>query len=166
MREKGRTLIPWKGGALCVSIHLKTLLEVSEMEPEPAKLNGSCDCRKVHFEVSDAFTYAMNCHCSNCRRRTGSAFKPFGGIARSALQVVRGSEDVKIRGEVDGHDAFCTSCGSLLYSVVRDGAYVHVPLGTLHDAPSCRPTAHIYVGSKAPWFTITDDLPQFDELPN
>ena len=41
---------------------------------------------------------------------------------------------------------------------------VHVTYGTLADAPTLRPTAHIYVGSKAPWFTITDDLPQHEEL--
>jgi hypothetical protein len=49
--------------------------------------------------------------------------------------------------------------------VVREGKYVHVNLGSLIDAPSIRPTAHIYVGSKATWHTITDDLPQHDELP-
>jgi hypothetical protein len=54
-------------------------------------------------------------------------------------------------------------CGSLLYSVVRDGAYVHVAMGTLVDNPTIRPTAHMFVGSKAPWFTITDDLPQYAE---
>ena len=48
--------------------------------------------------------------------------------------------------------------------MVRDGAYVHVTFGTLADNPTMRPTAHIYVGSKAPWFTITDDLPQHEEL--
>jgi hypothetical protein len=48
--------------------------------------------------------------------------------------------------------------------VVRDGAYVHVALGSLRDAPSIRPSGHIYVGSKAPWFDITDDLPQHEEL--
>ena len=57
-------------------------------------------------------------------------------------------------------DLHCGRCGSLLYSVVRDGQFVHVTLGTLVDAPSIRPEAHIFVGSKAPWFTITDDLPQ------
>jgi hypothetical protein len=46
---------------------------------------------------------------------------------------------------------------------VRDGAYVHVALGSLVDAPTLRPTKHIFVGSKAPWFEITDDLPRFDE---
>jgi hypothetical protein len=46
---------------------------------------------------------------------------------------------------------------------VREGAYVHVAMGTLADAPTIRPTHHIFVGSKAPWVTITDDLPQFRE---
>ena len=46
--------------------------------------------------------------------------------------------------------------------MVRDGAYVHVAMGSLVDAPTIRPTAHIFVGSKAPWFEITDDLPQHD----
>src|SRR5216683_973583 len=53
-------------------------------------------------------------------------------------------------------------CGSVLYSVVRDGGFVHVAMGTLVDNPAIRPTAHIFVGSKAPWFTITDGLPQYD----
>jgi hypothetical protein len=49
----------------------------------------------------------------------------------------------------------------LLYSLVRDGAYAHVAMGTLVDEPWIRPSAHIFVGSKAPWFSITDDLPQY-----
>ncbi len=67
-------------------------------------------------------------------------------------------------GDETGHDARCKLCGSLLYSLVRDGQYVHVTFGTLLDAPSLAPTAHIFVGSKAPWFTITDTLPQHHEF--
>jgi hypothetical protein len=47
--------------------------------------------------------------------------------------------------------------------VVRDGAYVHVALGSLEHSPRIRPTENIFVGSKADWFEITDDLPQSDE---
>jgi hypothetical protein len=46
---------------------------------------------------------------------------------------------------------------------VRDGEYVHVAMGSLVDEPSVRPAEHIFVGSKAPWFEITDDLPQAEE---
>ena len=63
------------------------------------------------------------------------------------------------------HDARCSRCDSLLYSLVRLGQYVHVTIGTLDTSPSLTPTAHIYVGSKAPWFTIGDGLPQHEELP-
>ena len=125
-------------------------------------LTGKCFCGAVQYSVPDAFTYALNCHCSNCRRTTGSAFKPFAGIVRREFTVTQGADQLLIYGEEKTHDAHCRLCGSLLYSVVRDGAYVHVALGTLMDAPTLRPTAHIFVGSKAPWFTITDKLPQYE----
>ena len=127
-------------------------------------LSGECLCGAVRYEVEDAFHYALNCHCSRCRKATGSAFKPLGGIERDRLRVVKGAEGLMIFGDESGHDAHCRHCGSLLYSLVREGRYVHVALGTLVDDPSIRPTAHIFVGSKAPWFTITDELPQYEEL--
>ena len=129
----------------------------------PATLRGKCLCGAVQYQVTDAFAYALNCHCSNCRRATGAAFKPFAGIARTALAVTHGTDRLLIYGSEDNHDAHCDGCGSMLYSLVRDGAYVHVTLGTLIDPPTIRPGAHIFVGSKAPWFAITDDLPQYEE---
>jgi len=126
-------------------------------------LAGKCFCGAVHYAVADEFVYAANCHCSNCRRTTGSAFKPFAGIEREKMRIVKGGDALTIYGEEDGHDAHCKLCGSLLYSVVRAGLFVHVAMGSLVDDPTIRPTKHIFVGSKAPWFTITDDLPQYEE---
>ena len=128
-----------------------------------AELAGGCWCGKVRYRVEDAFLYASNCHCSRCRAATGSAFKPFAGIEREKLALTDGWEALLINGDKDLNDTRCGACGSLLYSVVGDGAYVHVALGSLVDAPSRRPNKHIFVGSKAPWFEITDDLPQFAE---
>ncbi|HEX3862593.1 MAG TPA: GFA family protein [Stellaceae bacterium] len=126
-------------------------------------LAGKCFCGAVAYTVVDEFLYAAYCHCSNCRRTTGSAFKPFAGIEREKLVLAKGHEDLMVFGEEDGNDTYCKICGSPVYSVVRDGAYVHIAMGTLVDAPTMRPNKHIFVGSKAPWFTITDGLPQFDE---
>ena len=117
----------------------------------------------MRYEVVDAFLYAANCHCSRCRAATGSAFKAFAGIEREKLEVTEGHKTLLVFGEDDLNDTRCASCGSLLFSVVRDGEYVHVALGSLVDDPSIRPTEHIFVGSKAPWFEITDDLPQAEE---
>jgi len=127
-------------------------------------LSGECLCGAVRYEVEDAFEYALNCHCSRCRKATGSAFKSFGGIERDRLRVVQGQENLMTFGDEGGHDARCKQCGSLMYSLVREGQYFHVTLGTLTDEPTIRPTSHIFVGSKAPWFTITDELPQHEEL--
>jgi hypothetical protein len=125
-------------------------------------LTGKCYCGAVQYAVPDAFRYALICHCSNCRRTTGSAFKPFAGIERGKFSVTRGADGLLIYGGDKAHDAHCGKCGSLLYSVVREAAWVHVTMGTLVDPPSIRPSAHIFVGSKAPWDTITDDLPQHE----
>lgn len=128
------------------------------------RLAGACGCGAVRYEVADEFLYAANCHCSRCRAATGSAFKAFAGIERSKLVVTVGPDKLLIVGEEKANDTRCAVCGSLLFSVVRDGAYVHVAMGSLVDEPSIRPTEHIYVGSKAPWFEITDALPRNEEL--
>jgi hypothetical protein len=94
----------------------------------------------------------------------GSAFKPFAGIERDELEITQGEDALLVFGEADANDTRCGVCGSLLFSVVRDGAWVHVALGSLVDAPGLRPTEHIFVGSKAPWFEISDDLPRAQEL--
>ncbi|XOV83203.1 MAG: GFA family protein [bacterium] len=114
--------------------------------------------------MADEFLYSMNCHCSNCRRTTGSAFKPLAGIEIEKLNVVEGIEQLLNYGDEAARDVHCSQCGSLLYSVVRDGHFAHVPLGVIDGDMSIRPTHHIFVGSKAPWFKITDNLPQHEEF--
>ncbi|RDS81124.1 GFA family protein [Dyella monticola] len=141
-------------------------MDISPHETSSSRmLSGECLCGEVRYRVEDSFLYALNCHCSRCRKATGSAFKPFAGIERSKLSVIGSDEALLIFGDENGHDARCKRCGAMLYSVVRDGQYVHVTLGTLVDTPSIQPTAHIFVDSKAPWYTINDNLPQHQELP-
>jgi|SRR5215208_503906 len=136
---------------------------MSEGPAPTRRLAGKCECGAVRYTVADAFLYAFNCHCSNCRAATGSAFKACAGIEREQLELTAGADTLLVVGDDLENHTRCAVCGSLLFSVVREGAYVHVALGSLIDTPTIRPTEHIFVGSKAPWFEITDDLPQFDE---
>jgi hypothetical protein len=135
----------------------------AESKKSNRMLAGKCRCGAVRYEVADAFLYAANCHCSECRAATGSAFKAFAGIEREKLAITEGVDDLAVFGEEALNDTRCRACGSFVFSVVRGGAFVHVAMGSLVDVPTIRPTAHIFVGSKAPWFEITDDLPQFEE---
>jgi hypothetical protein len=129
-------------------------------------LRGRCACNAVAFEVSDEFVVAFNCHCSNCRAMTGAAYLPWGEIEREKLRVTSGAESLLMMGDAEGHHAIrCTECYSLLYWTSRGGACVRVPYGSLVDEPALKPTAHMFVGSKAAWHEILDDLPRHDEDP-
>jgi hypothetical protein len=129
-------------------------------------LTGRCACKAVAYEVSDEFVAAYNCHCSNCRAMTGSAFLPWGEIEPEKLRVTKGADSLLIDGDVEAaHAGRCGECWSLLYWTVHhhDRTWFRVPYGSLADEPTLKPTAHMFVGSKAPWYEILDDLPQHDE---
>jgi hypothetical protein len=129
-------------------------------------LRGRCGCKAVGYEVEDEFLAAYNCHCSNCRATTGSAFLPWGEIERDKFKITKGAASLTLLGDVDAiHEAHCQKCLSLVYWTAAGGAYIRVPYGTLTDQPTLKPTAHIFVGSKAGWHDILDDLPQHDEYP-
>ncbi len=137
-------------------------------KPRAKPLRGGCMCGAVEYEAEDRFLYALNCHCSKCRRTTGSAFKPIAGLQVDDFSIIRGKDDLFVHGDPKGiHDLHCRTCGSLIYSWIAENGSVkiHIPMGTLMDAPSARPTIHIFVGSKAPWYDITDDLPQYQGFP-
>lgn len=129
-------------------------------------LRGGCLCGAIGYEVEDAFAAAFYCHCSRCRRATGSAFKPMASIRTGKLSLIHGADRVLFYGTPpDTHDVHCGVCGSFLYSVIAENGNTHVAMGTLRDVPAVRPSFHMFVGSKAPWYEITDDLPQFDGMP-
>jgi hypothetical protein len=140
--------------------------ETTEKQEDLGTLQGQCSCGEVRFAVENTFEYAFYCHCSRCRVRTGSAFAAIAGVGIDKVEVHTGREHLLLEGECsDGYGARCAKCHAFLFAAVRNRQYMHVALGVLGGTPSRLPDHHIYVGSKAPWFEITDTLPQYDELP-
>ena len=128
-------------------------------------LHGTCLCRKVAYEVEDDFKYMGYCHCSVCRKFSGSALSAVGGVPKDGFRVVRGEDRLgRYEHSPSTIFVFCTSCGSSLYSDKPQRGMVHVRLGTLDEAPTRRPGYHIFVGSKATWDELADAaLPRYDE---
>ncbi|HVW67779.1 MAG TPA: GFA family protein [Steroidobacteraceae bacterium] len=142
------------------------LLEGPQALEDTGTLHGQCSCGDIRFTVEDTFEYAFYCHCSRCRLRTGSVFAAIAGIPIDKVQVTAGRDALLLEGECsDGYGARCAHCHAFLFAAVRDRQYMHVSLGALMDAPTRLPDHHVYVGSKAPWYRITDGLPQYEELP-
>lgn len=125
------------------------------------ELSGRCLCGAVRYAVPDALHYAGYCHCSDCRRFSGSAFSAMGGLPLAQLRILEGAEHIA-RYVKSGQTVlcFCRNCGSSLYAEKPQRGMVHLRLGTLDEAPALAPQFHSYVASKAPWYAIEDDLPQ------
>ena len=129
-------------------------------------LAGSCLCRKVKIQVPDSFDYVGNCHCSECRKFSSSAFATAAGVDFDDFKITEGEEFVAYYHKTENTDlGFCRNCGSSLFSKKLDSKKYNIRLGILDDVPTQKPTFHIFVGSKAPWHEITDDLKKFDEMP-
>jgi hypothetical protein len=126
---------------------------------------GHCLCGGVQFKVTADLGFVDHCHCSQCRRASGSAFATNAPVPRDALRFTAGEELVReFESSLGKFRSFCSNCGSPIYSR-RDAKpdILRMRLGLLDGAPRRGGHAHIWVGSMAPWYKITDDLPQFAE---
>jgi len=131
-------------------------------------LKGGCLCRGVRYEIDGKLDSASNCHCSMCRKHTGSAFFAAAPIATKNLRWTGGKELIaRYESSPGAVRMFCKKCGSTLGGGAADekADTIYLALGTLDDDPGVKPSSHMFVGSKAPWFEITDALAQFKEVP-
>lgn len=130
-------------------------------------INGSCLCGKIKFKINGEILAMTNCHCSQCRKATGAAFGTLAICKKSDFTYTDGKDHIssyKVSDKVTRD--FCDNCGSPL-PVLEHEAFgvllMGIPAGLLDDDPKVKPTKHIFVGSKAPWWDITDDSPQHEE---
>jgi hypothetical protein len=130
-------------------------------------IHGSCLCRGVKYRINGLLSRALNCHCSMCRKAHGSAFRSRASVHAADFEWLQGEELVTFYESSPGtHRGFCRICGSAILSRFdADTSRYGLPLGCLDDDPGVRPGLHVHVASKAPWFTITDDLPQLPAAP-
>jgi hypothetical protein len=130
------------------------------------RLKGSCLCGGVRISVPDRFAYFGTCHCSQCRKFSGSAFSVFAGVPFAEFEIANGESQIGYFEKSEtGTLAFCSQCGSSLFGIRSDIEMMHVRAGILDDVPSQKPNSHCFVGSKAPWHIITDEIRQYEELP-
>ena len=130
-------------------------------------VRGSCLCGSIQYEVTGPLGRITHCHCSQCRKAHGAAFGTYARVNWADFNLTAGA------GEIGSHESspgvrrtFCKRCGAILLFIreSRPESF-SLAIGTLDDDPQIRPVAHIFVGSKAPWFEITDELPRYDHYP-
>ncbi|MBI3769723.1 MAG: GFA family protein [Deltaproteobacteria bacterium] len=145
-----------------------TLADLPSPVAYAGKPRGSCLCGGVAYVVEGEPLRWWMCHCSRCRKARGAACASNLFTSADGLRFLKG-EDLAVPYKIPEAkyfmQVFCRRCGSPIPRIDRSRNFAIVPAGTLDDDPGTRPQAHIFVGSKAPWDTIADDVPQHAEYP-
>lgn len=131
-----------------------------------ARITGGCLCGAVRYAVTGPFLRASHCHCSRCRKHSGTSHLTQGRVRREDFRLLAGAESLRVYHPAPGAavKVFCATCGSSLFGGTwPEGPEVSIRLGSVDGDPGIRPQLHTWVGSRAPWDVIADDLPQHEE---
>lgn len=135
---------------------------------EDSKNSGSCLCGEVTYEFVGPIKVFQYCHCSRCKKFTGSAHASNIIIDPDQFQWLSGEASV---GRFELPEAkhfatsFCKKCGSSLPWLAKSGKAIVVPAGTLDNDPNIRPMHNVFYADKAPWYEEVGDLTKYKELP-
>lgn len=123
---------------------------------------GSCMCGKVAYELKGPPLFMYYCHCTTCRKATGTTFATNVIAATKDFVVTRGQDQLSsFESSPNKRPYFCSNCGSPIYSHAEASKdIVSIRAGTFEGALPIRPTVHAYAAEKAPWFDIQDGLKQ------
>jgi hypothetical protein len=137
-------------------------------QPSPENpLFGSCLCGGVRFEITAPFRRASHCHCSRCRKHSGTFGESQGRVPRDGFRLLEGEELIRsYRPDAGAVKAFCSVCGSSLFGATwPEGSEISVRLGALDGDPGIRPEYRTFVASTAAWDTLPEDgLPRYETV--
>ncbi len=127
---------------------------------------GGCLCGAVRFQLQGPIDVINYCHCSRCRRRTGSAFATVVHARLTNYELLSGEDRVSTFSPADRVERqFCSGCGSPLPGQDEEDDEVKIPAGLFDQDFDVAPELHIMTASKAIWFQIHDQLSQYEEFP-
>ena len=147
-------------------MQMKAVYRTEEADKMAAnKLQGSCLCGKVRYELRGQPLLMYYCHCSMCRKATGTSFATNMQVREEDFSILSGREVLKpYRSSPDEFRHFCSKCGSPVFSEAEHRrGILSIRCGLLDGDPGVRPAHHLYVDFKAPWDTIFDRLPEYAE---
>jgi hypothetical protein len=113
---------------------------------------GHCLCESIQFEIHADTLGLYQCHCSQCRRQSGSVASAATIVPASRFRWLRGAEKISSFSHESGFRSdFCSVCGSPAPNPLKELPYVWVPAGLLEDSSQLEIVVHLCVDSKAVW---------------
>lgn len=130
-------------------------------------LNGKCLCGEIQFRAQETPGIVFNCHCSRCRKSTGSAFATQVFAQRKTLEFIKGRDKLTEYESTGGIRTFCSNCGSRLMNYGKgDVDYLSISISAIDEPNELRPTADCFLSTKLPWCKTDQDIKSFDGFPD
>ncbi|WP_436970326.1 GFA family protein [Microbulbifer spongiae] len=130
-------------------------------------MNGKCLCGAVEFQLDEPLPSLYQCHCSLCRKLTGSSSDTAMFISRDQFRWVRGLDKISSYRTNTGYRSdFCNCCGCTVPHLMGKTSYFWVPAGLIDGELHSQVVAHLCVDSKAPWDLIGERGVRFAEMPS
>lgn len=137
-------------------------------EEQPSEIHGSCVCGEVRYHIRGPFLAFQYCHCSRCRKASGSAFAPNLFVRADQFGWDQGEARVRRYDKPDAKywsHCFCDTCGSAVPWLSRTGKAYIVPAGTLDEDPGMAPLRNVHFASRAAWLPHSSELETCEEGP-
>ncbi|MDP2571989.1 GFA family protein [Vibrio penaeicida] len=125
---------------------------------------GSCLCGSVELSIQGKITDIIHCHCSLCRKSSGTAFATNGFVNTSDFEITKGKELLSFFEVKPGKKRhFCKQCASPIYSSNDENpSQIRIRLGILDSDIEEKPISHNFVTSKANWDSLNEELPHYE----
>ena len=131
-------------------------------------LSGSCLCGAVRYEAAGQVTRFYHCHCSRCRKATGTGHAT-NVFLQGTLKWVSGEDQLASYKPPEARrftNMFCRNCGGRVPRFIAKAGLVMIPAGSLDEEPGASPQARIFTGSRTKWSCGASVLPEFEEYPD
>ena len=129
---------------------------------------GGCACGAIRFKITAPLMGVGVCHCTDCQKASGGPPNYVALAPKTAFEVTKGNAKLYVSKGDSGEEAcraFCSDCGSPLWSLPAHAPFVPVKLGALDDTSDIAPTLHLYTASAPSWHLMHPGLPQFPKMP-
>ena len=129
-------------------------------------MRGKCLCGAIEFEIEDDLPNLYQCHCSLCRKVTGSSANAALRITAAQFEWISGCDRVREFTTDSGFKShFCDTCGSPVPNLTSNDSAYWIPAGLLEEGGELALGAHLYLASRASWDVVAEVGEQFDEMP-
>jgi hypothetical protein len=133
-------------------------------------LLGGCPCGAIRYELTAMPLALYACHCTECQKRSGSAFALNMPVETKHYRIIKGEPKGWRSTSPSGGTTtsrFCGDCGGRIHGERDARPEVNVlRAGTLDDTTWLQPVAHMFMRSAQPWETISGDATCYETGPD